>query len=96
MLDLLNSVYDSVESRKRLFDEFDKLQAYVPILKNGRPIKTLGGLETELEDGDEVAILPSRLPADSDSCCGWRKERSMFIIGAVQYICLVLGELTGK
>lgn len=41
-----------------LFDETGELQKYVNILKNGRNIHFIDGLETVLEDGDLIAIFP--------------------------------------
>ena len=58
VLHLVDQLFVSEESRKRLFNEAGELDGYVSILKNGRSVKTLKGLGTELEDGDEVAILP--------------------------------------
>jgi molybdopterin synthase sulfur carrier subunit len=56
---LFDSLCNSQECRERLFDELGELRNEVSILKNGRPIQTLSGLNTELEDGDEVAIFPT-------------------------------------
>jgi len=36
----------------------NELKADITILKNGREIKFLKGLETSLEEGDEIAIFP--------------------------------------
>ena len=41
-----------------LFDEAGELQKYVNILKNGKNIHFIDGLETALEDGDLIAIFP--------------------------------------
>jgi molybdopterin synthase sulfur carrier subunit len=56
LLDLL------ILSRKRLkfalFDESGQIREYVILMKNRKNINSLSGLDTQLDDGDEVAILP--------------------------------------
>jgi molybdopterin synthase sulfur carrier subunit len=53
---------DLILSRKRLksavFDESGKVREYVILMKNRMNIDNLAGLDTELSEGDEVAILP--------------------------------------
>ena len=53
---------DLIATRKRLksavFDESGKVREYVILMKNRKNIESLGGLDTELAEGDEVAILP--------------------------------------
>jgi sulfur-carrier protein len=53
---------DLISSRQRLksaiFDESGKVKDYVILMKNRKNIETLKGLDTELSEGDEVAILP--------------------------------------
>ncbi len=56
--ELLDILCDSDERRKKIFDDSGELRPYVTILKNGRYIKTMEGVKTELEEGDEVAIFP--------------------------------------
>jgi len=41
-----------------LFDSPGKLKPYVNILKNGRNVSFLSNLDTELDNGDTVAIFP--------------------------------------
>lgn len=57
--ELLN---DLISSRQRLksaiFDESGKVRDYVILMKNRKNIESLKGLDTELSEGDEVAILP--------------------------------------
>ena len=55
---LLVLLCDSDERREKVFDQFGKLNSSVMITKNSRPIQTLGGILTQLEDGDEIAIFP--------------------------------------
>jgi molybdopterin synthase sulfur carrier subunit len=56
--ELLDLLCDSEERRDKLFDQSGELRAYVMILKNGQPISTLSGVQTVLEDGDEIAVFP--------------------------------------
>jgi len=56
--ELLNLLCDSDERREKIFDQFGELRPYVMILKNGQPIQMSGGIQTELEEGDEIAIFP--------------------------------------
>ena len=56
---LLDFLCNSNTLREKIFNEFDELRSDLTILKNGRSIQTLSGLNTELEDGDEVAIFPT-------------------------------------
>jgi molybdopterin synthase sulfur carrier subunit len=56
--DLLDLLCDSKERHDQLFDRSGELRAYVMVLKNGQPINTLSGVQTTLEDGDEIAVFP--------------------------------------
>ena len=44
--------------KELMFDERDTLHSYISILKNGRNIKALEGVDTLLADGDILAIFP--------------------------------------
>ena len=44
--------------KNALIDENQELKSDITLLKNGREIKFLAGLETELNSGDEVSIFP--------------------------------------
>ena len=44
--------------KKGMLDENNALKPDVTILKNGREIKFLSGMETLLEPGDEISIFP--------------------------------------
>ncbi len=44
--------------REAIFDEEGRLARYVKIMVNGRDIDFLSGLDTRLEDGDEVFLFP--------------------------------------
>lgn len=41
-----------------LFDDDGTLQEFVGVLKNGREITHLDGLDTVLEDGDTLSVFP--------------------------------------
>jgi molybdopterin synthase sulfur carrier subunit len=41
-----------------VYDKKNKVQDFLSILVNGKNINTLHGLDTELKEGDIVAILP--------------------------------------
>jgi molybdopterin synthase sulfur carrier subunit len=57
--DLLDDLILSRESlRSAVFDESGKVREYVILMKNRKNIDNLAGLDTELSEGDEVAILP--------------------------------------
>jgi len=58
VLNLLNIICDSAERRQFLFEGSAKLKPYVKVLKNGRLIEHLGGLDTELVEGDFIAVFP--------------------------------------
>ncbi len=58
LLEKLSSENEKME--KKLFKDSEKLEINnsVNIIVNGRRIELLDGIETELEDGDTVAIFP--------------------------------------
>lgn len=41
-----------------VLDAAGRLQPYARILKNGRDIRDINGLETVMEEGDEIALFP--------------------------------------
>lgn len=55
---LLKVVCRSQEGRQRIFDEHANVRPEITILKNGRNILFLNGLDTELSAGDSVAVFP--------------------------------------
>jgi len=58
---LLELVCNSPERRREIFDDHGQIRPDLVVLRNGRSIVFLGGLDTELNDGDAVAIfLPVR------------------------------------
>ncbi|MFB6300631.1 MAG: ubiquitin-like small modifier protein 1 [Halobacteriales archaeon] len=44
--------------RERVLDENEKLQSHINILRNGTDIENEAGLETTVEDDDELALFP--------------------------------------
>ena len=55
--ELLNLLCDTPERLDEILDN-ENLKPFIIILKNGRHIQHLNGLETELEEGDNIAIFP--------------------------------------
>jgi molybdopterin synthase sulfur carrier subunit len=55
--DLLNLVCNTRERRERVFDK-GKLKPHTLVMKNGRHIRHLKGLATELNDGDIISVFP--------------------------------------
>ena len=41
-----------------MFDELGDVRGHLQILVNGRSVSTMRGLKTQLNDSDQVAILP--------------------------------------
>ena len=56
--DLLDLLCNTYEKHQRIFDQSGQIRSDVITLKNGRRIDFLDGIQTELEEGDEVAIFP--------------------------------------
>ena len=54
---LLDTLCNSARRRNVIFDESGELREDLVILKNGRHVTYLNGKQTELADGDEVAII---------------------------------------
>lgn len=55
---LLEKLCVSSEHRQRIFDGDGNVRSDITILRNGRSILFLEGLDTELHEGDKVAIFP--------------------------------------
>lgn len=57
--EVLDGLYDRYEGlRERISDDGD-LRRFVNVYVQGEDIRFLDGLETAVEDGDEVTILPA-------------------------------------
>lgn len=55
---LLDSLSSDSRIRAVLFDENQRIRPDITILKNGREIRLLQGMQTRLRSGDEIAIFP--------------------------------------
>jgi molybdopterin synthase sulfur carrier subunit len=55
---LVEVLCTSPAGRKRIFDQDGKVRPDITILRNGRNIVFLSGLDTQLYAGDSVAIFP--------------------------------------
>lgn len=56
---LLEKVFYQFDTLKeKILDDNNELRKWINILKNGRNIKFLDGIETKLNDGDVIAIFP--------------------------------------
>ena len=56
---LLNIVFSQFQTlRDKIFDENNELRPWIHILKNGRNVKFLGGIETKITNGDVIALFP--------------------------------------
>ena len=55
---MLSALCASRDAHDLIFDESGTIRDYVNILKGGLHIRSLDGVRTALEDGDEVAIFP--------------------------------------
>jgi len=58
MQELLDILCDTRQRREQVFEQSGCLRPEVVILQNGQSINKRRGLETELKDGDEIAIIP--------------------------------------
>lgn len=56
ILQSLISVYPNLKAA--IFDDAGNIREYVIIMRNRKNIESLKGMSTELNEGDEVAILP--------------------------------------
>ena len=56
--DLLDLLLLKPEIREVMFDENETVKSDIAILKNGREIKLLKGIDTELAHGDEISVFP--------------------------------------
>ena len=55
---LLEKLCDIYDIREKLFDNNNELRDQIAILKNGREINFLSGMNTLLENGDEISVFP--------------------------------------
>ncbi|QDX39474.1 ubiquitin-like small modifier protein 1 [Salarchaeum sp. JOR-1] len=55
--DVLRDLSDE-HPKMELFDDDGSLREYLTVMKEGRDITYIDGLETELTDGDRVSVFP--------------------------------------
>ncbi len=55
---LLNELFLDSKIKDVLLDENHTVKSDITIMKNGREIKFLAGMDTELNHGDEISIFP--------------------------------------
>jgi len=55
---LLDELLLDSKIKNHLLDSNGELKSDITLLKNGREIKFLNGMETALESGDEISIFP--------------------------------------
>ena len=55
---LLTKLFLDPQIKEALLDENQELKSDITLLKNGREITFLAGMETKLEAGDEISIFP--------------------------------------
>ena len=56
---MLETLFEKFKSlREEILTENNELKQWIQLLKNGRNIKYLNGVDTTLEDGDVVAVFP--------------------------------------
>ena len=55
---LLDLLCTSRERYAQIFDDSGQLRSDVKVLRNGRNVVFLDGLDTELDNGDKIAIFP--------------------------------------
>ena len=56
--DILDLLCNTYQRRQKTLDHSGQLRPGVNVLKNGRNIKFLDGIETEVKEGDTIAIFP--------------------------------------
>ena len=57
--DVLDGLYDRFDGLRDRIAEDGDLRRFVNVYVGGEDIRFLDGLDTEVEDGDEVTILPA-------------------------------------
>jgi molybdopterin synthase sulfur carrier subunit len=55
---LLDLLCTSRERYAQIFDDSGRLRSDIKVLRNGRNVVFLDGLDTELDNGDKIAIFP--------------------------------------
>jgi len=55
---LLDELFLDLQIREALLDDNQEIKSDITLLKNGREIKFLDGIETKLDPGDEISVFP--------------------------------------
>ncbi|MBE9478041.1 MAG: MoaD/ThiS family protein [Chloroflexi bacterium] len=56
--DLLDTLCDSSRCRQKVFDDSGEPRTRIQIMKNRLPIQSFDGINTRLEEGDVVSVIP--------------------------------------
>ncbi len=56
--ELLRELLLDSQIRETLLDKNEEIKSDITILKNGREIRFLSGMETRLDSGDEISVFP--------------------------------------
>ncbi|MHA1907168.1 MAG: ubiquitin-like small modifier protein 1 [Candidatus Thorarchaeota archaeon] len=54
----LDVICQNLKIREALIDESGDIKSDIALLKNGREIRFFEGIDTPLEEGDEIAVFP--------------------------------------
>ena len=55
---LFTKIFKMYKLKKIILDEKNEINSYINVLKNGRNIKYIDGINTILSDGDVIAFFP--------------------------------------
>ena len=55
---LLDELFLDPQIKEAILNDTQEIKSDITLLKDGREIKFLDGIETELDPGDEIAIFP--------------------------------------
>jgi molybdopterin synthase sulfur carrier subunit len=72
LVDVLERDYPGM--RERLCDETGEIKRFINLFVNGEEIRTLQGLNTPIEDGDEVSVIPAMAGGHVDSAVAVDQE----------------------
>src|SRR3954454_8115630 len=74
--EVLDGLYERYEGLRERIAEDGDLRRFVNVYVEGEDIRFLDGLETPVEDGDEVTILPAVAGGSSAIAVAWRRPGS--------------------
>ena len=55
---VLEKICENIKIREAIMSHDHEIKSDITLLKNGREIKYLNGLETAVEEGDVIAVFP--------------------------------------